>query len=133
HPPPRSHAPPPASDHAAGMAYLIERCGPIPYPEEQAAALKWLLGYYPLEQCCACLDALLGDDWRRAAVSWLTVKKEIGTWLARKERRDETNGQPQSSGRGDHAEAGRREPSREERIRADLLAVSEQVSYDGAA
>jgi hypothetical protein len=130
------HSPPLAvqagSDHRAGMAYLQERCGPIPNPAAQGKALKWLLNFYPLDQCCSCLDALLGDDWRKTAVSWQTVQKEIGTWLARKEKSDAGNGRPQASGRRDHAEAGGRQPSRIDRDRDEYLRQNRDVSFIGS-
>ena len=108
------------SEHREGMTYLHERCGPIPDPSAQGAALKWLLAHYPLEQCCSCLDDLLQDDWRKTAVSWLTVKQEIGTWLARKENAHGSNGRPEEGGGRDHEQARRREPTRHERRVAEL-------------
>lgn len=106
--------------HREGMKHLHERCGPIPDPAAQGAALKWLLNHYTLEQCRACLDALLEDDWRKTRVSWLTVNKEIGSWIARKENRNAGNERPQGSGGRDQAEIGGRPATRSERRLAEL-------------
>jgi DNA-binding transcriptional ArsR family regulator len=114
--PPRADSAAANSEHRKGMAYLQERCGPIPDPAAQGAALKWLLQHYTLEQCCACIDAFLGDDWRKARVSWLTVKKEIGSWMSRRERRDEHGGRPRTSSRRNQLPTGERRPTRLERI-----------------
>jgi hypothetical protein len=122
------------SDHGDGMQYLSERCGHIPDPAAQAGALKRLLTHYTLEESRACLDALLMQGWREARVSWLTVEKEIGSWKTREEaKRNAGNERSEKRGGQDHAEVGGRPITREERIRADLLDVSERVSYTGSA
>jgi DNA-binding transcriptional ArsR family regulator len=114
--PPRADSAVANSEYVEGITYLRERYGPIPDPAAQGAAIKWLLQHYTLEQCCACLDALLGEDWRKARVSWLTVKKEIGSWMSRRERRNEHGGRPQPGSRSNQLPTGERRPTRLERI-----------------
>lgn len=74
---------------------LQSRIGKIPDGRAQAGAAKWLLdaGHSP-DDCVACLDALFTEEWRTAAVSWLTVKKEIGAWKLRRNRAAPTNNSP---------------------------------------
>lgn len=77
----------PESDHGFLMRTLYEKTGPIPDGKAQGAAVKWLLdeGKFARDDCVACLDSLLTQDWRTARISWLTVRKEIGTYLAKRE------------------------------------------------
>jgi hypothetical protein len=111
------------SDHSGAMAYLRERCGPVPDGAAQGKAIKWLLSHYTLEQCRACLDDLLGQGWRDHRVSWLTVQKEIGVWLARREKQDASDGRSESRGGRDHAQARGRQPTSYERLIDDLAAT----------
>lgn len=71
------------SPHARLMEFHSQHLkGPIPDGGAQGAAIKWLLASYKPETCEACYESLLNDKWR-SKVSWLTVKSEIGSWLAR--------------------------------------------------
>jgi hypothetical protein len=73
------------SAHARLMAFHAKHLeGKIPDGSAQSKAVKWLLEQtYTPQQCEACYVALSGQKWRETAVTWLTVKKEIGSWLKR--------------------------------------------------
>lgn len=70
--------------HARLMNFLSLKIGPIPNGAKEGKAIKWLLesGYEP-KQCEACFDFLASEDWRTAAVTWVTVKANIGAWLGK--------------------------------------------------
>jgi hypothetical protein len=70
--------------HTRLMNFLSLKIGPIPNGAKEGKAIKWLLenGYDP-GQCEACFVSLAADDWRTSAVTWVTVKANIGAWLAR--------------------------------------------------
>lgn len=72
------------SAHARLFNFLSKRIGPIPNGGKEGKAIKWLLdnGYEP-EQCEACFEFLVSEDWRTTAVTWTTVKSQIGAWLLR--------------------------------------------------
>jgi hypothetical protein len=74
--------PPP---HKRLMDFLEKRIGPVPEPGRERAAIKWLLtnGYDPAT-CEACLVALESEMWRTNAVTWVTVKNQIGAWSRRR-------------------------------------------------
>jgi hypothetical protein len=56
--------------------------GSIPNPAAQGKAIKALYSDgFSAEDAEAVYDALRGDEWRTSDVSWLTVRKEIGTRL----------------------------------------------------
>jgi DNA-binding transcriptional ArsR family regulator len=136
----RPPASPPAADdgaaaaaHREGMRFLGDRCGPIPDAAAQGAALKWLLAHYTLDECRACFDGLLAQGWRTARVSWLTVKKEIGSWVKRKEKHDAGDGRPQTDGGRDHAEAGGGATTRVEQYRQESLRQMREVRFAGTA
>lgn len=64
------------------LGFLNRRIGPIPKPQPEAAAVKWMLDAgYPAEQCIACMESLSKETWRTAAVTWVTVKSQIGAWI----------------------------------------------------
>lgn len=76
---------PPAAPeaHAALMRFLAEKEGKIPDGAAQGAAIKWLLkNDYGVEQCKKCFEFLLQQDWRTSRVSWITVRSQIGAWVA---------------------------------------------------
>lgn len=70
--------------HARLMNFLSLKIGPIPNGAKEGKAIKWLLenGYDP-GQCEACFVSLAAEDWRTSAVTWVTVKSNIGAWLTR--------------------------------------------------
>jgi hypothetical protein len=88
--------------HAALMAFLAEREGSIPDGAAQGSAIKWLLKTgYGVEQCKACFNFLSEQEWRTSRVSWLTVKGQIGAWVAgRLNRRLPTQAEMNAGGRG---------------------------------
>jgi hypothetical protein len=56
--------------------------GSIPNPAAQGKAINALYNdEFSAEDAKAVYDALRGDEWRTSDVSWLTVRKEIGTRL----------------------------------------------------
>lgn len=69
-----------------GYALLIDfhykRIGRIPDGKAQGAAAKWILETYTSDQAIACYRFQLEESWRNGEVSWLTVKKSIGSFLA---------------------------------------------------
>lgn len=76
----------PSSDHQKLMKTLFDLTGPISDGKAQGAAIQWLLkNGYCVEDCEACLlDQLTNPDERwRSQVSWLTVRKCIGTYKAK--------------------------------------------------
>lgn len=72
------------SAFAGMMKFLSLKIGPIPNGAKEGKAIKWLIesGYDPA-QCEACYEFLAAQSWRTAAVTWTTVKAEIGGWLAK--------------------------------------------------
>lgn len=75
----------PESDHQRLMRELYAQTGPIPDGKAQGDAVNWLLKNYSVDDCLACLSEFLAElkdssHWRTSRVSWLTVRKEIGTW-----------------------------------------------------
>jgi hypothetical protein len=72
------------SPHSRLMDFLKLRTGPIANGAREGKAAKWLLdhGYDP-QQCEDCFDALVAQEWRTAAVSWVTVESQIGAWLTK--------------------------------------------------
>lgn len=69
------------------MGFLEGKIGPRQDAKGQAAAAKWLAEHYTVEQCQACWEYLAADPaehWRKATVTWHTVVKEIGNWMARR-------------------------------------------------
>jgi len=60
--------------------------GPIGDAGAQAAVLKYLLERYAVEILKECYEALNGETWRDRFRGWLTVKSEIGQWMARGKR-----------------------------------------------
>jgi hypothetical protein len=108
------------TDHQRMMRELTQRTGAIPDGAAQGKAAKWLLEHgYMVEQCVECLEALLAESWRSHRISWLTVQKEIGTFLA-KGRQHGLNARYGTSGGRDHAEIGRRQSTRPERTEQAL-------------
>jgi hypothetical protein len=108
------------TDHQRMMRELTQRTGAIPDGAAQGKAAKWLLEHgYTVEQCVECLEALLAESWRSHRISWLTVQKEIGTFLA-KGRQHGLNARYGTSGGRDHAEIGRRQSTRPERTEQAL-------------
>jgi len=80
--------------HKTLMAHLVEKTGPIPDGAAQGQAVAWLLNQkYSADDCRACLEFLLAQEWRTCRVSWLTVKKEIGVWKSKQK----PNGGPNAS------------------------------------
>lgn len=83
-----AHAPP-LSDHQKMMKELAEQTGAISDGKAQGEAVKWLLSHeYSVDESIACLRSLVAEvkdpaHWRKSRVSWLTVKKEIGSWKLR--------------------------------------------------
>lgn len=83
-----AHAPP-LSDHQKMMKELADQTGAISDGKAQGEAIKWLLSHeYGADESTACLRDLVAelknpDHWRKSRVSWLTVKKEIGSWKLR--------------------------------------------------
>ena len=68
------------------MSALNKKIGPIPKPTAEGAAAKWLLeAGYSIEVCLACLEALSQEKWRTNAVTWMTVKSQIGAWTRKNE------------------------------------------------
>jgi phage replication O-like protein O len=57
--------------------------GPIPDPSVQGKAINGLLENYTVEECKSYYSHLRGEEWRTTPVTWLTVKRGIGDWLAR--------------------------------------------------
>ena len=57
--------------------------GQIPDPAAQGSAIKWLLKNFTSEQCEDVYQQIRSEAWRTTPVTWLTVKKEIGTRLNR--------------------------------------------------
>lgn len=50
----------------------------------QGKAIKTLLANYTEAECARCYESQLTEDWRKRKVSWLTVLKDIGSWLDNK-------------------------------------------------
>jgi hypothetical protein len=96
------------SAHARLMDFLCRKIGPIPNGAKEGKAIKWLLanGYEP-SQCEACFEFLVAQEWRTSSVSWVTVKSEIGAWLAR------------SNKDGSNQQLSRRETASERNVRLD--------------
>jgi hypothetical protein len=66
------------------LTYLSRKIGPIPDRKKQEDAVTWLLDNgYDVVECEACFDELTKEKWRNQAVTWLTVKSQIGNWLSK--------------------------------------------------
>ena len=71
------------NDHSALMKFHFDHIkGPIADGAAQGAALKFLLDNYSAEVVRKCYEYQLSENWR-GKVSWLSVKSDIGGWLAR--------------------------------------------------
>ena len=69
--------------HRELMKFHFEHIkGPIADGAAQGAALKWLLGNYSEEVIKKCYEFQTTESWR-GKVSWISVKSDIGGWLAR--------------------------------------------------
>jgi hypothetical protein len=79
----------PESDHQRMMKELAKQTGAISDGKAQGDAVRWLLtNGYNADESIKCLRDFLDelkdpDHWRKSRVSWLTVKKEIGSWKVR--------------------------------------------------
>jgi len=110
------------SDHQRMMRELASKTGAIPDGKAQGDAVKWLLSHgYTADESVACLEDLLAElrdetHWRKSRVSWLTVRKEIGTWKLRGVENG-INGRPQASA-GGNPQATRPPTRDEQRIAA---------------
>lgn len=70
--------------HTRLMKFLSLKIGPIPNGPKEGKAIKWLLeNGYDVDQCQRCFESLAAEEWRTSTVSWVTVKANIGAWLAR--------------------------------------------------
>jgi hypothetical protein len=79
------------ADHAALMKFHFDHIkGPIADGAAQGAAIKFLLDHYSADVLKECYEALTLDTWR-SKVTWITVKSEIGNWLARGKRNAPAN------------------------------------------
>ena len=70
---------------AALMDFHAKRIGHVPNGAAQGAALNWLLPKYSESQLLECYRFQMSEGWRRGRVSWLTVKQDIGAFLAKPE------------------------------------------------
>ena len=69
--------------HRDLMKYHFEHVkGPIADGAAQGAAIKWLLEHYAVDVLKKCYEYQLTESWR-GKVSWISVKSNIGGWLAR--------------------------------------------------
>lgn len=74
------------SDTKRLFGFLQSHIGPRKDQKGQGAAIKWLLGNkYTVDQCESCWKYLAAQEWRTTAVTWMTVVKEIGSWLAKQQ------------------------------------------------
>lgn len=71
------------NDHRELMKFHFDHIkGPIADGGAQGQALKFLLDNYAPEVVRKCYEYQLTEGWR-GRVSWLSVKSDIGGWLAR--------------------------------------------------
>ncbi len=83
------------SAFAEFMKFLSHKIGPIPNGGKEGKAINWLVeNGYDFAVCCQCWEFLSAQTWRTTAVTWTTVKAEIGGWLAK----GKSNGTNQSNG-----------------------------------
>lgn len=72
------------SAFAGLMNFLSRKIGPIPNPGKEGKAISWLIDNgYDAAQCEDCYEFLAAQPWRTSAVTWTTVKAEIGGWLSK--------------------------------------------------
>jgi hypothetical protein len=69
------------SAHSRLMEFIQRRNGPIANGGKEGKDVKWLLSHYTPEGCERCFDFLAAQEWRDTAVTWATVRKEIGHFL----------------------------------------------------
>lgn len=69
--------------HAALMKFHFDHIkGPIADGAAQGAAIKFLLEHYAVDVLKKCYEFQLTESWR-GKISWISVKSDIGGWLAR--------------------------------------------------
>lgn len=100
-PPENPDADPNRESRAELMGFLQDKTGPIPAHGANAKAVNWLLeSGYSDDECRRCWGYLNSQTWRGTAVTWLTVKKEIGTWKGKGSPAIHTNGNGFGNGAG---------------------------------
>lgn len=63
------------------IATLESKTGPLPKPGNETKALNWLFEHgYDRSECERCLEWLLSQRWRTTAITWVTVRDQIGNW-----------------------------------------------------
>lgn len=74
------------------MKYLADLGGGhVPHSRKQREALTRLVERHRPEDLRACLDFYRTQEWRKTAVTWVTVENEIDQWLQRpKEQKRES-------------------------------------------
>ena len=70
----------PPSEHRELMEFLGDQNGPIPNGGAEGKALQWMLERYTKAEILACYWFLRRQRWRHTAITWLTVRREIGPW-----------------------------------------------------
>jgi DNA-binding transcriptional ArsR family regulator len=74
------------SAHSRLMDFIQRRNGPIANGGKEGKDAKWLLEHYNPEECERCFDFLASQDWRDTAVTWATVRREIGPYLKKADK-----------------------------------------------
>lgn len=80
---PRRGGSDPVSDVRREMISTLESyVGPLPKLGNQTKALNWLFeNGYERDECKRCLEWLLSQKWRTTAITWVTVRDQIGNWV----------------------------------------------------
>ncbi len=112
-------------------------------PERERAVSARLRDGYTVEQIKQAIDGCgrspfhRGENDRQQRYDDLTLicrnGAKLESFIERGGTHEKPDGRSQASGGDNHAEAGGRQPTREERIRADLIGLSEQVRFTGTA
>lgn len=80
-PPPPVSADPTLPIRCEMLEFLADKIGALARPSREGKALKWLLEQnHSQRDCEACLEYLMSETWRTAAVTWVTVQNQIGNW-----------------------------------------------------